>query len=192
MSAIHYCRYRMELRIADRRVPEPELPEGYFWLPWHPALFERHARVKLASFVGAVDSRVFPNLRNIEGCRRLMRGIVDNEFFSPQATWLLGFDDGFGRPRDCGTIQGLAFSGGVGTIQNVGVVPEHRGHGLGRALIFQTLRGFQMARLRTARLEVTADNRRAVALYQSLGFRLVQTSFKEVEEKPVSESQGVC
>lgn len=182
MSTLYYRRYRMEIRLDRGRFTEAILPEGYFWLPWHPSLLERHARTKRDAFAGTIDARIFPNLRDIAGCRRLMEGIVNHEAFAPQATWLLAFDDGIGPPRDCGTIQGLALSGGVGTIQNVGIVPEHRGLGLGRALVLQSLAGFHAVRMKTARLEVTADNRLAVRLYHEIGFRLVRTLCKEVSE----------
>ncbi|MEX0701976.1 MAG: N-acetyltransferase [Planctomycetales bacterium] len=181
-----YQRLRMEIGLAEARLPEPELPEGYLWHPWHPALLDRHARVKRASFAGEIDSRVFRSLRDFAGCRKLMRSIVDNEAFFPQATWLIGFDAGRGRPRDCGTIQGLALAGGLGSVQNVGIVPEHRGRGLGRALVLKALRAFRAARLRAAYLEVTADNHLAIDLYRSLGFRLVKTIYKSVEAEPLA------
>ena len=57
--------------------------------------------------------------------------------------------------------------GPIGAIQNLGVVPEYRGQGLGRALVRQALEGFYQAGLRRAYLEVTAENSAAVRLYRT-------------------------
>lgn len=67
-------------------------------------------------------------------------------------------------------------------IQNIGVVPGHRSLGLGRCLIERSLAGFLMHGLRRVTLEVTADNARAVRLYQRLGFRRVRTVYKVSDE----------
>jgi ribosomal protein S18 acetylase RimI-like enzyme len=81
----------------------------------------------------------------------------------------------------CGTIQGVADRGGVGMIQNVGIVPGHRGIGLGAALVRRAIAGFRSYGLRAAGLEVTAENSRAVRLYQRLGFRRTKTVYKVVD-----------
>ena len=66
-------------------------------------------------------------------------------------------------------------------IQNIGIVPGHRGLGLGTCLIERSLAGFRMHGLLRVSLEVTADNRRAVQLYQRLGFRRTRTVYKVVD-----------
>jgi len=114
-----------------------------------------------------------------------MAEIVGQEGFVPEATWLIAFQPADRlKPVDCGTIQGVGRPGGVGAIQNVGVVPEHRGLGLGRALMLKALRGFRDAGLHRVYLEVTASNRPAVHLYCSLGFRLTRTMYKPLEVDP--------
>ena len=67
-----------------------------------------------------------------------------------------------------------------GSIQNIGVVPEHRGLGLGRALVVKSLQGFALAGIERVVLEVTANNLTAVELYRSLGFRVVRTMYRVV------------
>jgi ribosomal protein S18 acetylase RimI-like enzyme len=76
----------------------------------------------------------------------------------------------------------------VGSIQNIGVVPSHRGFGLGTCLIEQALVGFRGHGLRRVFLEVTAENSGAVRLYQRLGFRRTKTIYKVVED--ASEAAG--
>ena len=72
----------------------------------------------------------------------------------------------------------VRYGAGYGFLGFYIVVPEHRGQGLGRALMLQSLHGFRKAGMQRVSLEVTADNRPAVALYRSLGFRLTRTLYR--------------
>lgn len=181
MNIRYFRRYRMEFDFARSPLPPAHLPEGYHWLPWHHRFLDRHSLVKFASFHTEIDAQVFPCLGEVNGCRKLMRDICKQSAFLPQATWLITyrFDD-WSEMTDCATIQGLGKSAALGAVQNVGVIPEHRGLGLGRALVLKALDGFRSAGLKRVYLEVTADNEQAVALYQSIGFRLTRTLYKAV------------
>ena len=86
---------------------------------------------------------------------------------------------------DVGTIQGTLRNGAVGAIQNIGVVPEHRGQGLGRALLVQALHGFAENGMAIASLEVTAENEVAVRLYEDLGF----SSRSSASHKPIARAR---
>jgi len=88
---------------------------------------------------------------------------------------------GGGEVECCGTIQGIRATHKYGAIQNVGVTPAHRGRGIGSAMIFAALAGFQQVGLPRVYLEVTAQNDGAVRLYNRLGFRRTKTLFKAVE-----------
>jgi ribosomal protein S18 acetylase RimI-like enzyme len=81
----------------------------------------------------------------------------------------------------CGTVQGIEDRFGYGAIQNLGIVPEHRGRGLGSVLLMKALEGFRRAGLKRAYLEVTAQNEGAVRLYRRLGFVKARTVYKAVE-----------
>jgi hypothetical protein len=184
VDSTYFKRFRMEadLRpagLADE--PRRELPPGYHFVPWNEAVLDAHARTKWRSFRDEIDALVFPCLGDAEGCRRLMREIRNKPGFLPEATWLIAHGDGAGGLPWCGTIQGVAERGGVGMIQNVGVVPGHRGIGLGAALVLRALEGFRHHGLRAGTLEVTAENWRAVRLYQRLGFRRTKTVYKVVD-----------
>ena len=185
MGMTYFRRFRMEIDFRRVPLPEPELPEGYTWAHWDSSLVDRHAAVKFESFRSEIDSQVFSCLGDIAGCQRLMHDISRQDGFLPGATWLISLDvhEAMG-PIDCGTIQGLAQTSSLGSIQNVGVLPEYRGLGLGRALVLKALAGFREARLRRVYLEVTADNTPAVRLYRSLGFRLARTLYKAVDVEP--------
>lgn len=175
MAITYYKRFRMEIDL-DGSIGPVELAPPYRWIAWDEALLDTHAEVKFRCFRSELDSLVFPCLGDRFGCQRLMREIRRKPGFLPGATWLVRGPDG-----DCGTIQGVIDRGPIGSIQNVGVAPEYRGVGLGRALVRQALDGFYRAGLRRAFLEVTAENTWAVRLYRSIGFRKAKTLYKAVD-----------
>jgi GNAT superfamily N-acetyltransferase len=181
-----YRRYRMEIRVSEVPLPAPILPPGYRFLRWRSDLLDRHAAIKYEAFRGELDSTVFPCLGDLPACRRLMADIASQTAFVPEATWLVTRrslpDDLY---ADCGTIQGLAASNSLGAIQNVGVAPEARGLGLGRALVLKALHGFRGAGMRRVYLEVTVENTAAVELYRSVGFRVIRTMYKAGAGTPV-------
>src|SRR5262245_23018871 len=176
MRVSYYKRFRMELDL-QQALPTPELPPGYGFVPWHDDLLETHAHTKYLSFMDELDSLVFPSLGCRDGCSHLMREIRRKPGFRPEATWLIVSPEG----DYCGTVQGLRDRPGTGSIQNLGVVVSHRGHGLGAALLLQALRGFQATGLHRAWLEVTAQNDGAVRLYRRYGFRCRKTLYRAVD-----------
>lgn len=184
MESTYFKRFRMEV---DLTVPRrcPALPPGYRFVTWNEAVLDIHARTKFRSFRDEIDAVVFPCLGSLEGCRRLMREIRNKSGFLPNATWLIAHGSTPETLQWCGTIQGIAERCGSGMIQNIGIVPGHRGLLLGTCLIERSLAGFRMHGLGAASLEVTADNARAVRLYQRLGFRRVKTVYKVVEDAAV-------
>jgi hypothetical protein len=193
----YFKRYRMELDLrrppsgvaddAGRLLP-PLLPPGCHWLPWHDAHLPTHAEVKALSFLDELDTAVFPCLASLAGCLDLMTAIRNRPGFCPQATWLVGTDaDHTVLARGCvATIQGLVDDTGLGAIQNVGVIPEYRGRGIGRALLLKALAGFAAAGVRRVFLEVTARNEPAVRMYRRLGFRCTRTTYRAVRAVEVT------
>jgi len=192
VSTSYFKRFRME---ADLGTPRqvPALPPDYRMVAWNEAVIDVHARTKFRAFRDELDAIVFPCLGSLDGCRRLMREIRGKSGFLPAATWLIARGSSPESLQWCGTIQGVAERGGVGMIQNVGVVPGHRGLGLGRCLVERALAGFRMHGLGRASLEVTVDNARAMRLYQQLGFRRTRTVYKVVDpaaSEPAFEAVG--
>ncbi len=183
MSVDYFKRWKLELDLR-RELPNAVLPEGFAWVGWTPSICRAHAWVKYQSFREEMDSQVFLSLSTLSGCRRLMEDIAAHLGFVPMATWLIRFEGNDVRgPIAVATIQGIELGGRNGSVQNVGVLPEFRGMGLGRALMLKSLRGFQAAGCRTASLEVTARNSAAVELYRTLGFRLIRTTYRPVPAK---------
>jgi ribosomal protein S18 acetylase RimI-like enzyme len=176
MAITYYKRFRMELDLRSRPRMRPwRLEAPFAWVPWSESLLLAHAEVKYQAFHNELDSLVFPCLSDRYGCQKLMREIRRKAGFLPEATWLIDSPDGY-----CGTIQGVV-DRGAGSIQNVGIVPEYRGRGLGHALVTQALSGFCRAGVDRVYLEVTAENSRAVRLYRELGFQKSKVLYKAVD-----------
>ena len=182
MGYSYFKRYRMSCDVRRCLPAPPSLPDNYRFVAWAGDLIEAHADVKHRSFRWEIDSEVFACFNEIGGCERLMREISQRRGFLPTTTWLVEhLDPRTGESEFCGTIQGIQTSYGVGNIQNVGTTPDHRGRGLGEALVSQALIGFQKAGLKRVFLEVTARNDVAVRLYRRLGFRHAKTVYKAVD-----------
>ncbi len=174
----HYKRLRMQLDLR-RLLEDPQLPDGYQFVPWQPQFQERHAQVQWRAFRNDVDGQLFLCLSNLSGCRRLLRDTVHHSQFSEYGTWLVQFRPSPDWPADdCAMIQGLVRTGMTAAIQNLGVVPEHRGYGVGKAVLLKALHGLRSCGARRATLEVTANNHHAVCLYLTLGFQVVRVLYR--------------
>lgn len=184
MTVTYFRRYRMQIDLRPELFAEPELPEGFHLKAWRKSLTDEHAEAKFRSFRSELDSNVFPCLGDSYGCQRLMRDISCRQGFVPEATWLIVHEDvNQSRPVACGTIQGIREQVEVGAIQNIGITPEFRGNGLGTVLIYHALQGFRDIGLKFATLEVTAHNKRAIQLYERLGFEHSRVVYKSVDVK---------
>jgi GNAT superfamily N-acetyltransferase len=174
LGTTYFKRFRMEI-VLDAIPPVPELPGQCFWVPWQESVLNLHAEVHYLAFHESMDADLFPSFRDRAGCWYLLREIRDKPGFLADATWLIACPEGL-----CATIQSIDTGGGVGSIQNVGVAPAYRQRGLGAALVLQALHGFVGRRFQRVYLDVTAENEPAVRLYERLGFRKMNTSFKAV------------
>lgn len=182
MSFNYVKRFRMELNLLRWMSGDLHLPSGYRLVPWHASLTGAHAEVKYQSFHGGIDSQIFPCLGELDGCRRLMSEIKAKEGFLPEATWLIEYvGAGLRQAEYCATIQAVRIQRYKASVQNIGVLPEHRGRGLGTSIIQASLLGLQQVGVTQVGLEVTAENQGAVKLYRRLGFRTVRTLYKSVE-----------
>lgn len=189
MTVRYFKRYRMEFNVREQPIARPHLPDGYSWVEWESNLTDAHATVKARCFSGEIDATVFPSLSHFSGCQKLMRKIVSGRSFLPGATWLISHPSDIPETPYCGMIQGMLRSNRLGSIQNVGITPDCRGLGLGRAIVAQSLHGFAQAGASRVHLDVTAANGQAVSLYHSLGFRILETTYLSV---PVPEPAEIA
>ncbi len=162
--------------------PPPLLAEGVRLLPWSSSVLREHASVKFESFRNEIDANVFPCLARKDGCFQLMKDLAKRKDFVAEATWLAVHQPSSSeRWLPIGTIQGLRIDKFAGAIQNLGIIPDFRGIGLGSALLWQSLSGFAKLGCRQVSLEVTVQNSAAIRLYERLGFQRVETVFKVAE-----------
>ncbi|MEM7456027.1 MAG: GNAT family N-acetyltransferase [Planctomycetota bacterium] len=172
----------MQYDLREGVIAERPLGPGYELVPWAESALAAHARAKYLSFKSELDANVFPCLADADGCLRLMREISARRGFVPEATWLITYTDpDSGAVESCGTIQGIREHTDVGSIQNLGVSPDHRGNGLGSAILARSLRGFESVGIKFVTLEVTSQNYGALRLYERLGFRTLRTVFKSID-----------
>lgn len=182
MDLAYFKRFRMEISLAGRDLTPTPVPAPYYFLPWEESLLDAFSQAKYRSFRSEPDANVFPCLSDFEGCRRLMTEIVRKPGFLPKATWLVVHSPGGrNRPEYCGTVQGVRDKYGLGAIQNLGIVPEHRNGGLGMSLLLRSLAGFRQAGTERVYLEVTAQNQDAIRLYRRVGFITIRIVYKAVE-----------
>ena len=167
---------RLRMEAPLRGLPPVVPAAGVVLLPWDPDLIDAHAEVKWLAFRDTLDAAIFPNLGCFSGCVQLMRSIADHDGFVPQSTWVARGPDGY-----CGCIQGVRSARRAGMIQNLGVVPDCRGQGVGTALLAAALHGFRDAGLSAAQLEVSARNEHALRLYQAAGFVVRKTFYRETQ-----------
>ncbi|OAI47919.1 hypothetical protein AYO44_08505 [Planctomycetaceae bacterium SCGC AG-212-F19] len=185
MKTSYFKRFKMEIELAAIP-PVPALPPGFQFVPWNETLVAAHADIKYQCFHEEIDAAVFPSLGTRDGCLHLMTGIRNKTGFLPEATWLIAGAEGY-----CATVQGICERHRVGAIQNLGVIPAQRGHGLGRTLLILALHGFIRHGLGRGMLEVTAQNDGAIRLYRTLGFRCVKTVYKATEAAGNVQVAGV-
>ncbi len=175
--SVYFKRFRMRIELPCR-MPENFAHVEVQFLNWSDRLVSHHSLAKWVSFRNEMDASVFPCLGEKEGCRQLMRDLTTKGSFIPEATWLAIAYQGTSAEEAIGTIQGLRNHDNEGAIQNVGVAPHWRGHGVGRELLRRALNGFEKSACRHVNLEVTMHNLSAIKLYESIGFRRVETVYK--------------
>ena len=141
----------------DLRQPPPETIVDAELHEWSPELEERFFTTYSASFR---DRPGFPGWSQ----EQWVEWITGDEDFAPEWT-LLAIRDG----EDIGFV---ACGRGAWLVQ-VGVVPTHRGTGLGTALTAEALRRMRAAGQTVCYLDVNTNNPRAIGVYERTGFRRV-------------------
>ncbi len=108
----------------------------------------------------AVDHAAFPPFWRLD-----LTGLIDAIHATPQSRY---------RVADDGVVIGYAITGRAGRkgyVQRLAVDPEHRGRGLGAALVVDGLRWLRRWRVDQAVVNTQHGNDHALALYERLGFR---------------------
>ncbi|MBX9603767.1 MAG: GNAT family N-acetyltransferase [Bryobacteraceae bacterium] len=167
-----FHRHFMEARLQPGLVlPERELPDLRIQ-PWEDRRQEDSAEVIADAYQGHVDALINDQYRTAAGARRFLMNIVQypgcGSFFpdaSLAAYW----------PRTA-RMAGLCLASLVaettGHITQVCVAREAKGRGAGYELMRRSLERMGRHRCDRVSLTVTASNKDAVRLYESIGFRV--------------------
>lgn len=141
------------------------------WQEWHQ---ESAAYLIPEAYRGHIDSRINDQYDTVGGARRFLYNIVQypgcGAFFRPASYVALD--------RETGSLTGLSLTSlvaaDIGHITQICVAPGWRGTGLGYELLRRSLVSLSEAGCRTATLTVTAANRGAIQLYDSVGFETIR------------------
>jgi len=157
----------MERPLRDAAPAQAPCPDGISLRPWHQS--ERGVLEELLArtYVETLDC---PGLAEMRTTSDILEGHLAAGEHDPDL-WTLAFRDG----RTVGALL-LAPSHATDSVEVVylGLAPEARGRGLGRALMLHGLGLVQQRPERVMALAVDQRNTPAVALYARLGFRTVR------------------
>jgi predicted N-acetyltransferase YhbS len=151
-------RYRLSL---DEPIPEPSLPSGMHLR--HAADADLDERIELHRDAWSVWG---PSSQNVATYRQLRAAPVYDESLD------VVLEDAGGRLVSYCICWADAESG-VGAFEPVGVRPALAGQGYGRSVIFEGLRRLKARGMHTALVGTATVNKRAMVLYPSCGFELV-------------------
>lgn len=172
-GAEHLKRFERQFMVVDagpaRRLA-PRSPTGVALALWDDRFQEEAAQVIARAYRGHVDGDVNDQYRSAAGARRFLHNIIQypgcGRFFR-EASWVALEP---ASSRLCGICLASLVARDVGHITQVCVTPEVRGRGVGYELLRRSLASLADAGARKVSLTVTAANRRAVMLYEAMGF----------------------
>jgi len=170
-----HMRQFMLLPLAQAKLSGNPLSEGLCLDPWKDRALESAARLIQLAYADHVDSQINDQYRTETGSLRFLRNIVllpGCGQFLPEASFLA-------RPvtgdKPVGMVLTSTVAEGVGHTTQVCVMPGHQHRGIGRLLMERSIEALRQRGYHSLSLTVTASNRRAVELYERLGFRTVKT-----------------
>lgn len=121
------------------------------------------------SHVGSLDAALNLTYATPATCRGFLESLVLRGGCGPFEPDASGLVEAAGRP--VAVLVASRLSATNGHVCQVSVAPEWQGRGLGRGLVERACQAFAGLGLTTASLSVTMANRRALGLYEQLGFR---------------------
>ncbi len=171
----------MLLRFSQARLDPEPLRSDLRLEPWDDRWFEPCATLIQRSYQGHVDAEINEQYRTVPGALRFLKNIVilpGCGMFQPHASFVV-------RPARSGHATSVddlvavvltsCVSHGVGHTTQICVLPEYRRLALGRRLMAASIQALRSTRHQALSLTVTADNTRAIRLYEQIGFQTVKT-----------------
>ena len=164
----------MLLNLADANLSGKPLSAGLRLEPWSDRAFESAARLIQLAYADHVDGTINDQYRSEAGGMKFLRNIVilpGCGQFLPEASFLV-------RPATSDNLIGMVLTSTVqervGHTTQICVMPGYQKHGIGRALMEQSIHALRRRHHERLSLTVTAVNSSAVDLYEHLGFRTIK------------------
>ncbi len=158
-----FSRIRMEAPLTKADPPAVSMS--------HPEItdLEDIMRFLMGAYEGHIEQTFGMHVGTEEEWRDYVTGIWkgDSGTYLPLASWAV---------RDPSGVAGVSLAAhwmGSPLLSELGVRKDRRGHGLGRALVVQTMNALVDLAYDRLGLYVTVGNDPAMALYKSLGFRQI-------------------
>lgn len=169
-----YRRQFMHLTLGEAKLDEAEPADGLRLHPWNDRWVQSTARLIRLAYANHIDGEINDQYRSEAGGNRFLRNIVFlrgcGEFL-PQASFVLTSP---GQDMPIGVVLNSAVARGVGHTTQICVLPGYQGHGLGRRLLGASVAALAHQGFTGLSLTVTSANRRAVALYERMGFHTLR------------------
>ena len=170
--------YTRQFMLFDLRKPAETRAAGASGMRldrWSDRLFDPCAKLIYLCYTNHVDGEINDQYRSRSGALKFLKNIIllpGCGQFVPGASFVLrqpGSDDLIAA------VLTSEVSPGVGHTTQICVQPGYQGHGLGRMLMQTSADALRSMKFRELTLTVTAENRSAVRLYESLGFTTIRT-----------------
>lgn len=165
----------MVLQLAGASLSGKAVSNGLRLEAWSDRAFEAAARLIHLSYVDHVDAEINDQYRSEAGGMRFLRNIVllpGCGQFLPEASFVVRPATG---DAPVGMVLTSTVAARVGHTTQVCVLPGHQGHSVGRHLMEASIEALRRKNYDSLSLTVTSINRRAVELYEHLGFQKVKS-----------------
>jgi len=169
-----HARQFMLLPLDEANLTDRPLSSGLRLEPWTDRAFDSAARLIQLAYANHVDGQINDQYRSEAGSLRFLRNIVllpGCGQFLPEASFVVRPATG---DRLVGMILTSTVAEGVGHTTQICVMPGCQGSGIGRHLMEQSVQALRRRNYESLSLTVTSANRKAVELYERIGFRTVK------------------
>jgi ribosomal protein S18 acetylase RimI-like enzyme len=170
-----YPRQFMLLPLGEAKLTGRPLSAGLRLEPWSDRAFEPAARLIHLAYADHVDSQINDQYCSEGGALKFLRNIVllpGCGQFLPEASFLV-------RPAGDDRLIAMVLTSmvaeRVGHTTQICVMPGYQGNNIGRTLMEQSILALRRRNYESLTLTVTSINRRAVELYEHLGFGPLKT-----------------
>jgi GNAT superfamily N-acetyltransferase len=170
-----HTRQFMLLPLREAQLAQHSISPGLRVEQWSDRSFEPAAKLIQLAYADHVDAEINDQYRSEAGGMKFLRNIVllpGCGTFLPEASFVVR---PIGETRLVGMILTSTVADRVGHTTQICVMPGYQGHHIGRQLMERSIEVLRQRNYESLSLTVTASNRRAVELYERLGFRTIKT-----------------